>query len=116
MSTIWVQISLNLSIITACLPSLKSVLDSLMANTGVTIQAPLERPRDSAAFYLGVTPEFDEELARLTARPASILSAPPRHKFQYSGRATLSSTDNISESYAMQDLQGLTLLENRVTT
>lgn len=41
--TIWFQISLSLSILTACIPSMKSLIDSLMGSTaGATVQAPYE--------------------------------------------------------------------------
>jgi hypothetical protein len=40
-STIWFQISLGLSVLTACIPSLKGVIDSLLGATAVTtIQGP----------------------------------------------------------------------------
>lgn len=116
MPTIWLQISLNLSIITACIPSLKSVLDSLFADTGVIVQAPYELSRNSAALFSGTTLDFDEELARLASSPSRRTSSihsstpPPRHnKFRYSaGRATPSSMDTISEtSYGMQDFRRL---------
>lgn len=42
-STIWFQISLGLSIVTACIPSLKGVIDSLMGATAAAmIQGPYE--------------------------------------------------------------------------
>lgn len=40
---IWQQIALNLSMMTACIPSLKSILDSLLGDTaGAAIRAPYE--------------------------------------------------------------------------
>jgi hypothetical protein len=40
-STIWFQVSLGLSVVTACIPSLKGVIDSLLGATAVTtIQGP----------------------------------------------------------------------------
>ena len=44
---IWFQISLGLSVLTACIPSMKGIIDSLMGSTSVAaIQAPYEL-RDS---------------------------------------------------------------------
>lgn len=42
-STIWFQVSLGLSVLTVCVPSLKGVIDSLLGSTAVAaIQAPYE--------------------------------------------------------------------------
>lgn len=38
--TIWMQISFNLSIITACIPTMKNIFDSLSGNFSVAIDAP----------------------------------------------------------------------------
>lgn len=38
--TIWMQISFNLSVITACIPTMKNIFDSLSGNFSVAIDAP----------------------------------------------------------------------------
>lgn len=44
--TIWLQVSLNLSVISACIPSLKPVLDSFLGQTiGASIQPPYRLTR-----------------------------------------------------------------------
>lgn len=41
--SIWMQVTLSLSILTACIPSLKSLLDTLMASVaGAAMQGPFE--------------------------------------------------------------------------
>lgn len=38
--TIWMQISFNLSVITACIPTMKNIFDNLSGNFSVAIDAP----------------------------------------------------------------------------
>lgn len=52
----WSQVALNLSVLTACIPSLKVVIDSLFGSVAVvTIDAPYRLARDSGDGVLRAT-------------------------------------------------------------
>lgn len=47
--TIWIQISLNMSLFTACIPSLRGVIESILVSTTAdAIQAPYNLPHTGA--------------------------------------------------------------------
>lgn len=49
--TIWLQISLNMSLFTACIPSLRGVIDSILVSTTAgAIQAPYHLTRTGAGY------------------------------------------------------------------
>lgn len=54
--TIWLQISLNMSLFTACIPSLRGVIDSILVSTTAgAIQAPYRLTRTGAGYGVHAT-------------------------------------------------------------
>lgn len=50
--TVWHQVSINMSVLTACIPSLKSFIDSLTGSTsGLRIMLPYEYPNISSGSH-----------------------------------------------------------------
>lgn len=54
--TIWLQISLNMSLFTACIPSLRGVIESILVSTTAgAIQAPYNLTRNGAGYGMHAT-------------------------------------------------------------
>lgn len=54
--TIWLQISLNMSLFTACIPSLRGVIESILVSTTAgAIQAPYNLTRTGAGYGMHAT-------------------------------------------------------------
>ena len=54
--TIWLQISLNMSLFTACIPSLRGVIESILVSTTAgAIQAPYHLTRNRAGYGVHAT-------------------------------------------------------------
>lgn len=93
--SIWFQISLNLSLITACVPSLKPVFDSLFGYTaGAVVQAPdqpgTENYTGGDFGAMSLDPDGQARWVELT--PSSVKA--PRESSRKSKRATTGSGED----------------------
>lgn len=71
-STIWSQISLGLSILTACVPTLKGLIDSLLGSTAVAaIEAPYELQSSSKRSGIKMTPGSGSGASQVAQAPSS---------------------------------------------
>ncbi|KAF4460890.1 hypothetical protein FALBO_12326 [Fusarium albosuccineum] len=75
-SMIWAQISLGLSVLTVCIPSLKGVIDSLMGSTAVAaIGAPYELKDSGNGTGLEMTAIADSSSRQTSKQPSGLRSA-----------------------------------------